>query len=745
MQSFLGIALGIALWASLASAATSGPSASALPSADLPTFGSDERQLYQRHPDTGRFSPVPVGSERAKWLYVRWHFGHNQWVWVTGDDRRMILPGSKTYGERLGLPGIRGLNWFLLDPPAQWRRVTDRVPCRLHREDPTYGVVISESCPTGWEEWGGEIDPFPGYQRVACTITATPPEVAVNQETLLEVRATGDASRAKIDGYSVTVPVGRLYAKPHTVGPRRAVGTVSGNGGTASCEVWWRVTDGPPPPPVGAPTCRLTADPSRIGLGQSLTLRVELEGSATSLEIDGTSVTLKSPSRIVTPPRAGRFTARARVAGPGGASTCEADYEVTETATTAPECTLTAEPATGTVGRPLKLVLQTTGEVTEAEIEGSPVSHPRGEKIVVPSSAGRFPATGGARGPGGLGVCRVEYEVKEAPEEKPPSCEITAEPARLSQGQSLQLTLVTSADATAAEIDGQMVAIPRGQRKITPLKVGTFFSTGIVRGAAGTGVCRVQYVVDPAQEQPPQCRLTATPAVVKLGQSLELVVSTIGNVTAATIEGSPVSLPAGKSSVTPKAAGSHTARATVTGPGGRGDCFAEYVVEAPASAPSCTLSATPAVARLGHPVTLVLKSQGGVSEATIDGTAVATPEGQRVLTPTEAGSFKATGRVRGAGGEATCEVGYRVEPQPSGNPPTCKIEVSPASVKAGQSVIFHMTTDGEIAEAVLDGAAVDFPSVKKSKTVPAGQHVVLGTVKGPGGTGTCWARYEGTP
>lgn len=179
-------------------------------------------------------------------------------------------------------------------------------------------------------------------------------------------------------------------------------------------------------------------------------------------------------------------------------------------------------------------------------------------------------------------ICGVNSECGSGPPPTPPTCTMAASPSTVQLGKTLVVTLLlTSGEATTGTINGQTVSVPNGQISITPTNVGMFTASGTVTGSAGTGSCKVDYKVENENPQPgaPTCTLAAIPSSIKLGESLTLEISTAGQVSSASIEGTPVSFPVGKKIITPASKGSYTANASVSGPGGTGSCWASYLVD----------------------------------------------------------------------------------------------------------------------------------------------------------------------
>ena len=68
----------------------------------------------------------------------------------------------------------------------------------------------------------------------------------------------------------------------------------------------------------------------------------------------------------------------------------------------------------------------------------------------------------------------------------------------------------------------------------------------------------------------------------------------------------------------------------------------------------------------------------------------------------------------------------------------CRLEVSPAKVQVGETVIMTMTTTGDVTQANLDGAAVDFPRVLRSRlAAEPGRIVIRGVVYSKRGVNHC--------
>lgn len=183
----------------------------------------------------------------------------------------------------------------------------------------------------------------------------------------------------------------------------------------------------------------------------------------------------------------------------------------------------------------------------------------------------------------------------------------------------------------------------------------------------------------------PKCSLTANPNLAKKGDTIVFNLISEGNVTGATIDGSAVNFPNGSKSLVVNNVGTFTAQGKVTGPGGTGSCSATYTVEEGGITPvlpKCTLTATPDSVLLGQSITLEMNSTNATS-GSIDGVSVNVPNGKRVITPTQKGTFSALGKVTNKDGSASCSAIYSVED--GVNPETPNFAVVP--VYCGENVI----------------------------------------------------------
>ncbi len=168
-----------------------------------------------------------------------------------------------------------------------------------------------------------------------------------------------------------------------------------------------------------------------------------------------------------------------------------------------------------------------------------------------------------------------------------PSCQMTAAPPTVRQGEAVVITL-KSENATKASIDGVDVSVPNGTRTLSPQKLGSQQALGTVTSAAGKGAtCSASYTVIPKGDPGAvSCTLTATPSQVSLGETVTLEITASNAATAASINGRSVKVPSDKLLVAADKKGDFSAVGFVSGGGASANCYAEYRVEDGGVAPT---------------------------------------------------------------------------------------------------------------------------------------------------------------
>lgn len=159
-----------------------------------------------------------------------------------------------------------------------------------------------------------------------CSLAANPKVIKIGNSINLSMSIQGQATSATIDGQVVSISNPSLTITPGAKGTFQARGTVAGPGGSGSCQDTYTVEDTGPIPQV--PTCILSAIPSSVNVGETVTLEMTTSGPATSADIDGTSVNFPFGKKMVTTTSVGTFNSKGTVRGAQGSSTCAASYTV---------------------------------------------------------------------------------------------------------------------------------------------------------------------------------------------------------------------------------------------------------------------------------------------------------------------------------------------------------------------------------------------------------------------------------
>lgn len=197
-----------------------------------------------------------------------------------------------------------------------------------------------------------------------------------------------------------------------------------------------------------------------------------------------------------------------------------------------------------------------------------------------------------------------------------------------------------------------------------------------IRTDKGVVICGIDPDCNSAPLPPaPTCELVKSTDSLFLGEKITITLQAKGETDYASIDGTSVNIPVGSYTFEPSDIGPQTSIGYVKGKGGENSCFTSFTVKQsappppPPVAPTCQLTASPKQFTLGNQVTLTLQTQGSVVSATIDGTAVNFPFGQKVFQPAYASTWTAIGKVVAANGQVgQCSDTYQVD-EP-GIPPT---------------------------------------------------------------------------
>ncbi len=202
--------------------------------------------------------------------------------------------------------------------------------------------------------------------------------------------------------------------------------------------------------------------------------------------------------------------------------------------------------------------------------QGNQVDTNQSARLDLPESKEFLQSTAAARG---ITLCGVNA-VCSGTNPQAPSCRLSAVPSTPQKGQTVSLSL-KSENAVAATIDGTPVNVPDGEKRVVAESSQT--SVAVVRNSVGeTAQCAASYTV--AEPSGLACQISASPSEARVGESVELTLSSTGVVSYASIDGNPVPTPLGKLSVSQSTPRVYTATGFVRGPEGPRNCFANYTV-----------------------------------------------------------------------------------------------------------------------------------------------------------------------
>jgi outer membrane protein OmpA-like peptidoglycan-associated protein len=460
-----------------------------------------------------------------------------------------------------------------------------------------------------------------------CELTAFPKEIELGESSILTLETSGKVKSAMIDGTEASPSGGLKTVSPPNTMPY--IAHITGPGGSATCSD--KITVVIPPPPA----CELSASPQEIEQGQSSTLTLKTSGKVKTATLDGTAVAPAGGTKQVTPSDTTSFNALLN--GPGGAAMCTTT--VTVLLPPPPAGELTASPEEIEQGQSSTLTLKTSGKVKTATLDGTAVAPAGGTKQVNPMSTTPYIAQ--VAGPGGSTLLTTSVTVIAPP---PPTCELTASPKKIEQGQSSTLTLKTSGKVKTVTLDGTVVSPEGCGKTVTPADTTSF--QAVVEGPGGSSTCAaIVSVVIP----PPAGKLTASPKEIEQGQSSTLTLKTSGKVRTATLDGTAVAPEGGTKQVSPMSTTPYIAQ--VEGPGGSAIAATTVSVVVPPP-PTCELTATPKEIEYGRSSVLTLKTSGKATSATLDGTDVPASGASKDVIPENTTPYIA--QVSGPGGSALC-------------------------------------------------------------------------------------------
>jgi phospholipase C len=316
-----------------------------------------------------------------------------------------------------------------------------------------------------------------------------------------------------------------------------------------------------------AATISIVASPTSINAGSTSTLTISATNALSVVVTgsDGTSYKLSASGGTQTVSPASTTTYTATADGSAGNVTATATVTVNSAANPPPAVTISASPASVSVGGSSILTVAATNatQVTVAGSDGSSYNLQKtgGTQAVSPATTTTYTAT--ATGAGGNATATAVVTVTPNPA---PTVQISANPTAITSGQSSTLT-VTAVNATQVTVSGSdgstfTLASSGGVESVSPTANTTYTATATGPGGTVKAAATVTVSANPA----PTVTVTANPSTVIDGNSSTLTV-TATNATAVTISGSDnsaytLAALGGTQAVTPSATTTYTATAT---------------------------------------------------------------------------------------------------------------------------------------------------------------------------------------
>lgn len=308
----------------------------------------------------------------------------------------------------------------------------------------------------------------------------------------------------------------------------------------------------------------------------------------------------------------------------------------------------------------------------------------------------------------------------------PPSCQLSASPATIQQGQSATLSW-WSTNAIDASINQGIGSVPStGSHVVSPQVTTTYTAT--FSGQNGSVTCSKTVTVT-TPPPAPTCSMTASPANIQQGQSSTLTWGST-NATSATINQGIGSVAVnGSRSISPQVSTTYTG--TFSGAGGTVTCSATVTVTTPPPAPTCSMSVNPNAILAGGSATLTWNSDHTVSASIDNGIGSVALDGSRTISPTHTTVYTGT-FIAQNGQHVTCTASLTVSPQPPPPPnPSCTLNVSPATVQSGGDVVISWTTQNATVVSLTGFGTVELNGSRTDYNLTHNKTYTLTATGGP--------------
>lgn len=339
-------------------------------------------------------------------------------------------------------------------------------------------------------------------QPPTCSLTPSPSTINRGGSSTLTASCTPAATSYvwTNTGFSSSAPSGSV--SPTTTATYSVVGqNAAGAGDSASATV----TVNQPP------TCTLTPSPSTINRGGSSTLTASCTPAATSYVWTNTGFGSSAPSGSVSPTTTDSYS----VVGQNAAGD-SAPASATVTVNQPPTCSLSALPTTINLGGSSTLTASCSPAATLYSWTNSGFASTASSGSVSPTSTVTYSVVG-TNAAGDSTSASVTVTVNQ-----PPTCTLSASPTTINRGESSTLTTTCTPAATSYSWTNAPFSTTTSSGSVSPTTTTTYSVQGSNASGTGSSTSATVTVNQPAL---PVCTLTATPALINLGETSDLATS----------------------------------------------------------------------------------------------------------------------------------------------------------------------------------------------------------------------------
>ncbi len=475
-----------------------------------------------------------------------------------------------------------------------------------------------------WPNGGG----FSHTPVPSCSISATPNPVEYDGTVTLRW-TTSNATGASINngiGY-VQVGVNKTMSIPNLKSETTYVMTVTGAGGTRSCQVKVKVNP--------RPSCTLTVNPDIVDRGGNVTLSWTTE-NADSASISGIGTVGLSGSYTVSNLQSTK-TYTMTVNGNGITNTCSATVTVNEPPVEEPSCSISANPSHISYGGDTVLSWTTSNAVSASINYLGTVSTGSASRVINNLTSTRTYIMTVLNSEGVSRTCQTTVYVSSV---EAPSCSVYISPSVVDYGDDATIVW-SSANASSVYISGIGYVSSAGSRILEDITSSKTYTVTVKSDDGQSSTCSARVRV---REENLSCDIWASPNPNTNGEttlhwnsdnaSWAIINNGIGSVS---VDGSKriTGLSNGTKVYTLTVGNSHSGGQTKT-------CSVTVRTNktyVPTTYPSCSITASRTYIQKGEGTTLYWTSQNADTAVFADNGSVAL-SGSRVVYPTESGYYK---------------------------------------------------------------------------------------------------------